>query len=61
MKKEHDRIKNQLLIAGSRGEISFYAMAEVLDILREQMRMIQQWLKAINSLQLVNLQTQKPD
>ncbi|KAA3640155.1 MAG: Na/Pi cotransporter family protein [Proteobacteria bacterium] len=61
VKKDHDTVKNKLLNLGSSGQISFDTMVEVLDILREQLHMAQQWLKAMNSLYQVESQTQSPD
>lgn len=61
VKANHDAVKSKLLNLGSRGQISFTTMTAVLDILREQLYMIQQWLKAMNLLNQVDTQTQKID
>lgn len=61
VKANHDAVKSKLLNLGSRGQISFTTMTAVLDILREQLYMIQQWLKATNLLNQVDTQTQKAE
>lgn len=61
VKKDHDKVKDKLLNLGSRGKISFTTMVEVLDILREQLQMIQQWLKAMNSLERVDVETHRAE
>jgi len=60
-KANHDAVKSKLLNLGSRGQISFTTMTAVLDILREQLYMIQQWLKATNLLNQIDTQTQKAE
>lgn len=61
VKKDHDAVKSKLLNLGSSGQISFNTMVEVLDILREQLHMAQQWLKAMHGLHQVESQTQKAE
>ena len=61
VKKDHDAVKNKLLNLGSRGQISFTTMTQVLDILREQLFMVQQWLKALHNLNQIELQTQRAE
>lgn len=59
VKANHDEVKSKLLNLGSRGKISFTTMTAVLDILREQLYMIQQWLKAIYLLNHVDSHNQQ--
>lgn len=59
VKVDHDEVKRKLLNLGSRGQISFTTMTAVLDILREQLYMIQQWLKAIHLLNHVDSHNQQ--
>lgn len=61
VKTDHDAVKVKLLNLGSRGEISFTTMTLVLDIMREQLYMIQQWLKAIHLLKHVDAQNQQAE
>lgn len=61
VKTDHDAVKVKLLNLGSRGQISFTTMTLVLDIMREQLYMIQQWLKAIHLLNHVDAQNQQAE
>ena len=57
MQSEHDQVKSQVLQAAAVQQISIEQMMTFLEILAEQLRCVQQWLKARHYLELVKVQS----
>lgn len=53
MQTNHDQIKAQVLVAGTRGQISVSEMSLGLDIISASHRLVRQWLKALRVLQKI--------
>jgi len=57
VQNEHDYAKAKLLAASTDGLLSFDVLIDILDIFGEQLRMAQQWLKAMRYLKKLQLDT----
>lgn len=57
----HDVLKAQLLNEGAEGSLSFDSMLELIDVIGDQLRMAQRWLKARKYLQYLHVEIGSSD
>ena len=61
LQSSHDVLKAQLLNEGAEGSLSFDSMLELIDVIGDQLRMAQRWLKARKYLQYLHVEIGSSD